>query len=183
MKGVVFNMLEEFVVENAGEEVFEEILDTCEFINVEPFVGPGTYPDEDLNELVSKTIAKLDIPLPDALRAFGKFAFPKLTEKVPDWLVNHAHPKDFLLTLENIVHVEVRKLYKDADPPRFSFADPGPDELVINYQSGRRLYDFMDGLIEGVGDHFDTAIEYTREITAENGEEYCQYHLKFAAGA
>ena len=87
------------------------------------------------------------------------------------------------MTLENIVHVEVRKLYKDADPPRFSFADPGPDELVINYQSGRRLYDFMDGLIEGVGEHFDTAIEYTREIIAENGAEYCQYHLKFAAGA
>jgi len=41
----------------------------------------------------------------------------------------------------------------------------------------------MDGLIEGVGEHFDTAIEYTREIIAENGEEYCQYHLKFAAGA
>ena len=150
---------------------------------MERFVGRGTYPDEDLYELVSKTSAKLDIPLPYALRAFGKFAFPKLTEKVPGWLVNHAHPKDFLLTLNDIVHVEVRKLYKDADPPRFSFADPGPDKLAINYQSCLRLYDFVDGLIEGVGEHFDTAIEYTREITAENGEEYCQYHLKFAAGA
>ena len=69
------------------------------------FVGRGTYPDEDLYELVSKTSAKLDIPLPYALRAFGKFAFPKLTEKVPGWLVNHAHPKDFLLTLNDIVHV------------------------------------------------------------------------------
>ena len=54
---------------------------------------------------MSKTSAKLDIPLPYALRAFGKFAFPKLTEKVRDWLVNHAHTKDFLVTLNDIVHV------------------------------------------------------------------------------
>ena len=183
MKGVVFNMLEEFVIETTDEETFEEILDECSFITKEPFVGPGTYPDEDLLELVSKTIAKLDLPLPDALKAFGKWSFPKLAEKVPGWLTDYDHPKKFLLTVEEIVHVEVRKLYKDADPPRFDFEDPGPDQLVINYQSGRQLYDFMDGLIEGVAEHFDTPIAYTREMVGDNGDKFCKYNLTFGKGA
>ena len=90
MKGVVFNMLEEFVVENAGEEVFEEILYTCEFITVEPFVGPGTYPDEDLNELVSKTIPYSTFRFPTRLGPLASSPSPSSPRKSPTgWSTTH----------------------------------------------------------------------------------------------
>ena len=80
MKGVIFNYLEEFITENWGEEKYEEILGECPLKTKEPFVGPGTYPDTDLLAIVSKTVEKLGITLPDALRSFGKFCFPKLSK-------------------------------------------------------------------------------------------------------
>ena len=87
------------------------------------------------------------------------------------------------MTVENIVHVEVRKLYIDANPPRFDFEDNHPDHLVINYESSRRLYDLMDGLIEGVGEYFSSPIKYSREIAGRDGGEICKYHLTFSTGA
>ena len=41
MKGVIFNLFEEFVCESFGDEVWEEILDSAELKTQEPFVGPG----------------------------------------------------------------------------------------------------------------------------------------------
>jgi hypothetical protein len=183
MKGVIFDLVEEFIIEISDEETFEEIFSDCNFITEEPFVGPGTYPDEDLMELLNKAITKLDIPLPDALRSFGKGSFPNLVKKIPPSFVDFEHPKTFLMTVENIVHVEVRKLYIDANPPRFDFEDNHPDHLVINYESSRRLYDLMDGLIEGVGEYFNSPIKYSREIAERYGGEICKYHLTFATGA
>ena len=183
MKGVVFNLLEEFIIESSNEETFEEIIDECDFVTQEPFVGPGTYPDEDLVMLVGKTVDKLGIPAPDALRAFGKWLFPKLASMVPDSMTDYPHPKPFLLTVHDIIHVEVRKLYDDASPPMFEYEDPAPDKLVIRYQSSRQMYDLMDGLIDGVADHYDCPIEFTREVRDEGGQPFCVYELTFARAA
>jgi len=81
MKGVIFDLVEEFIIEISDEETFEEIFSDCNFITEEPFVGLGIYPDEDLMELLNKAITKLNIPLPDALRSFGKGSFPNLVKK------------------------------------------------------------------------------------------------------
>jgi len=182
MKGVIFNMLEEFVIEVSDEETFEEIYEECEFVSQGPFIGPGTYPDEDFLQMANKAIAKLGIAPADALRAFGKWSFPKLAEKVPPSFVDFEHPKDFLLTVERVIHAEVRKLYTNANPPRFEFEDPEPNKLIIYYISERQLHDFMDGLIEGVGEHFKTEISTTRECLQRDGHSVWKYHLTFAEG-
>lgn len=183
MKGIIFNMLEQFIIETTDIDTYEEILDECQFSTAEPFIGPGTYPDADLMQIVGKTVEKLQIPLPDVLHAFGKWGFAKLAVKVPEWLTQFDHPKPFLMTVENIVHLEVRKLYQDAQPPHFTFEDPAPDQLIIHYVSGRHLYDLMDGLIDGVGEYFSVPIRFERNITrAKDGCERCTYHLTFALG-
>ena len=181
MKGVIFNLFEEFVIENWGEETYEAILDECELATKEPFVGPGTYADEDLMLIVGKAVEKLGIPLSDGMRAFGKWILPKLMEQVPKSMTDFEHPKDFLQTVHGIIHVEVRKLYSDAEPPQFTYADPAPDRLIIQYQSKRRMYDLMDGLIDGVAEYFDCPIEFKRELKQGEGGEMAEYDLTFGA--
>lgn len=114
MKGIVFNLLEEFITSMLGEEKYEEIVAGCDLKTKEPFVGPGTYPDEDLFAIVGKTVAVSGIALPDALRGFGRFCFPRLAEKFPVFVTAHNHPKPFLKSVETVIHVEVKKLYPDA---------------------------------------------------------------------
>ena len=179
MKGVVFNLLEEYIEENLGEGTYEEILGECTLTTKEPFVGPGTYPDEDLMAIVAETIKMAGIPLPEALRSFGRFCFCKLSEKYPDFVSPYTHPKPFLKSVESIVHVEVKKLYADANPPDFAYIDSASDRLVIQYRSKRRLCQFMEGLIDGVAGHYQSPIKQEQRICMLNGDEFCEFNLIF----
>lgn len=181
MKGIVFNLLEDFITEKAGAEKYEEILSSCELKTKEPFVGPGSYPDEDLLEIVGKTVQAMGITLPEALRAFGRFCFPKLAEKFPFFVTPYKHPKPFLMTVETVIHVEVKKLYKDAEPPTFSYEEPSPDILIMRYRSKRKLCFLMEGLLEGVADYYRSPIRQRQKRCMIEGAEECDFELTFGS--
>lgn len=181
MKGVIFNLLEEFAVETFGAEFYEEILDEVDLITTEPFVGPGTYPDEDLLAIVAALVRKADMPLPQAVRTFGHWLFPRLAERVPPEMLQHDSAKSFLQTVHDIIHVEVRKLYAEAQPPDFTYEDPGPDRLIIRYRSRRRMFDLMDGLLAGVADHYGTTIDFER-VLGDDGDTAI-YDIRFGGAS
>ncbi|MCB0331163.1 MAG: heme NO-binding domain-containing protein [Bdellovibrionales bacterium] len=180
MKGEIFNLFECFISESFGDETFESILDSAqpELSTQEPFIGPGTYPDQDFFSIVKAAINHTGLPLEKAAFLFGKYCFPHLGRKIPGYLNQFSHPKDFLLTLDKVIHVEVRKVFKNAEPPEFSYEDPGPNELIMIYRSKRKLYAFAEGLIQGVAEHFQTSITIQRTII-DMEEGQCIFHLKF----
>ena len=73
MKGIIFTIFEDFITDNYGAETYEQIISECNLQTKEPFVGPGTYPDSDLMEIVGKATAKLGIPMPYAPMANTHF--------------------------------------------------------------------------------------------------------------
>jgi hypothetical protein len=182
MKGVVFNLLEAFIAEGWGQETFEEIFSSCPLHDPGPHIGPGTYADADFMSIVGATVKRLGVPMPDAVRAFGKFCFPKLAAKATLFTEGHTHPKTFLLTVQNVIHVEVRKLMKGTVLPDFQYEDTGPDRLRMIYTSKRQLCWFAEGLIDGAGDYFGVqAHQHQSECTHEGGER-CVFELRFGAG-
>lgn len=180
MKGVIFNLLEDFISTGWGPDTYEAVLAKCPLHTKEPFVGPGTYPDADLLAIVEKTTEKLGITVPEAVHAFGKYCFPKLAAKFPVFVAGHDHPKTFLKTIDDVIHVEVRKLFRDANPPRITFTDPGPDQLILTYESGRRLCALMTGLLDGAAEYFKIPIEATQTECMLDGASACVFHLRFA---
>ena len=181
MKGIIFNLFEEFIVENYGESTFDEILNECTLKTKEPFIGPGTYPDEDLIEMVVKASAKLGITPDQALCAYGKYIFPKLAAAVPQFVEPYDHPKPFLKTINDVIHLEVKKMYAHAYTPEFKYFDTEEDKLIIQYSSKRKLYALMEGLIEGVGDYFNYTIRQSKKIHEIDGKEVCDFNLCFVA--
>jgi len=182
MKGEIFNLFEAFVTETFGQEQFELIFEAVhgKLSTQEPFVGPGTYPDTDFFAVVGEAISQLGVSLEEAAHAFGKYCFPKLAAKMPQYVEAHTHPKEFLLTLHDVIHVEVKKVFKDAAPPDFTYEEPSADKLIMIYRSKRKLYSFAEGLFEGVSNHFQVPIDVRRNIVSEeNGE--CRFELTFGA--
>ena len=179
MKGIIFNIAENYLSQTYSEELFDDIVSTCDLQTTEPFVGPGTYPDEDFLKIIASAADRLEVAQHNLLVDLGRFSFNGLATKFPNFLDGHDDPKSFLQTVDGIIHVEVRKLYKDTYLPTFQYDDPAPDRLIITYFSERKLYGFMEGLIAGVGDHFDSQI--TQEITKfeRDGLEYCDFNLTF----
>ena len=180
MKGIIFNLLEQFVVENWGAGAYEKILAKCPLTTREPFVGPRTYPDSDLLAIVGAVCGELGVTTQDALRAFGRFAFPRLAARHPDLVKGRVDPLALLLSVENVIHVEVRKLYPDAITPEFEFESLAAGSLVMRYRSRRRLCPLVVGLIEGVAEHFGTSIACEETACTSAGADACSFKLSFA---
>lgn len=181
MKGVVFNLLEAFVVENWGEEAYEEILDLCPLQTKEPFVGPGTYPDVDLFTIATTAADRVGVSLPVALRAFGRFAFPHLAGKFPAYTEEAKDAKAFLLGVDSVIHVEVRKLMPEAVTPKFGYSGDVEDGLNIRYESTRKLCYFMEGLLDGLGDHYGSQVTHEQATCMHEGADHCDFVIHFAA--
>lgn len=181
MKGIVFRLFEDFVTEAHGADLWERVLAETELETKEPFVGPGTYPDEDLLALVGTASRVLGVPVPDAVRSFGRFSLAHLVGAVPGLTDGYHDPRELLLALDGTVHSEVRKLWRDARPPRFETESPSPELLRLHYESARGLCPLVAGLLDGAIEHYGVPFEHTHTHCVHRGDARCTFELSFRA--
>src|SRR5688572_19259665 len=99
MKGVVFNLLEEVVRTEYGEDTWDNLLDEAGLDGA--YASLGGYPDGDMMKLVMAASAALNLPPAAVVRWFGRKAIPLLHERYPDFFAGHASTRSFLLTLNS----------------------------------------------------------------------------------
>lgn len=178
MKGVVFNLLEEIVSEEYGEDTWDGFLEAA---GVEgAYTSLGGYPDSELVSLVGAAASTLETPPDAVIRWFGRRALPLLAQRYPGFFAPHSSTRPFVLTLNDIIHPEVRKLYPGADVPVFDYDVASDDVLVMGYQSSRKLCAFAEGLIEGAADHYGEVAEITQPTCMNRGDAKCILHISFS---
>jgi Haem-NO-binding len=177
MKGVVFNLLEEIVSRDYGENTWDELLDAAELDGA--YTSLGSYPDADLFALVAAASSALDLPPEQVVRWFGRNALPLLADSYPQFFEPHDSARSFVLTLNDIIHPEVRKVYPGADVPVFDFDTSSDDVLVMGYASKRRLCAFAEGLIEGAADHYGEEVSIKQPECMLRGDPKCLLDISF----
>ena len=178
MKGIVFNVLEDAVVDQHGDGAWDEILASAGAEGA--YTALGNYPDEELMRLVDAACSLLGASRPEVLRWFGGVALPALAERYPEFVAAHDSAKSFLLSLDHTIHREVVKLYPDARPPRFVFEDTGDDRLVMQYFSERRLCAMAEGMIEATADHFGARASVDHTDCMHRGARNCTLAVTFS---
>jgi hypothetical protein len=177
MKGIIFNLVQEVVTDRYGPDTWDELLDAAELDGV--YTSLGSYPDADLFALVGAASTALGVPPDDVVRALGEGAIPLLADRFPEFFKPHGNTTSFLLTLNDIIHAEVRKLYPDADLPAFEFHAVGPREVTLGYQSGRQLCALAEGFIVGTARHFGEASTIDQPECMHRGDDRCMIHCTF----
>jgi len=177
MKGIVFNLLEQTVVDAHGEPTWEALLDATGLDGV--YTSLGSYPDEDLFSLVTAASEALDTPANDVVRWFGRNAMSLFAERYPHLFTEHSETRSFVLTLNDIIHPEVRKLYPGAVVPEFAFDATDPDALSMDYYSPRKLCAFAEGLLLGAADHYGETIEIEQPRCMNRGDPQCRLEIAF----
>lgn len=84
---------------------------------------------------------------------------PLPRERHPDFLARHQSTIPFIITLNEIIHPEVWKLYPGAGAPDFGFRRTGADELELEYRSGRKrcaLAEVMERTLDTLRRHAAT---------------------------
>lgn len=181
MKGIVFNLLQEAVTCEHGEDTWDSLLDAAGLDGV--YTALGTYPDGDV-ALLLKVAAETLGTTPDAvLRWFGRSALPILAQAYPKFFEEHASTYPFVMSLNDIIHPEVRKLYPGADVPTFDFEPRADGSLAIGYLSGRKLCSFAEGLIEGAAAHFGEVVTITQSQCMLRGDGRCILICSFTKAA
>lgn len=169
MKGVVFTELFDLVESAHGYEILDRVIEKCELENQGGYTSVGTYSCSELVKIVSALSEELQTPIPDLVRMFGGHLFGRFFERHSDHLNQFESAFDLLLAVEDIIHVEVRKLWPNAELPTFEYPEIGPNRLMMNYQSTRPFADLCEGLIVACIEHYGESIEVVREDKCPQG--------------
>jgi hypothetical protein len=177
MKGVIFNVLEEMVIEQYNMQTWNEILasQTAEGI----YTAGESYPDEELFNLVATISDKTDIPVETLVGAFGERLFEGLAARNASFIEAEPTLKGFLKSVHSVIHMEVRKLYENPNLPDFEYAEDADDTLLMRYRSPRKLCILAEGLIRGAAHHYDTLITIDHPVCMHKGAEHCDLIVRF----
>ena len=156
MKGVVFVELLEMAESTLGEAAVDAALDACPLSTGGAYTRVGAYPCSDLLAIVEALGARAGATPEELQRRFGHWMMAYFARTYPALFAERTDAFGMLEAVEGEVHVEVRKLYPDAELPRFRTERLGPGRLRMTYRSPRPLAAFCQGLIEACLDHFGT---------------------------
>ncbi|WP_407166012.1 heme NO-binding domain-containing protein [Bradyrhizobium sp. ORS 111] len=179
MKGVIFNVLEEVVTQQFSQDVWESLVDKAAVDGA--YTSLGNYADEDLVCLVASAAEVLGKTPGEILRWFGQSAMPLLAARYPSLFESHRSSRDFILSVNKIIHPEVRKLYAGASCPFFHFKPSKAGSMMMAYESPRKLCMLAQGFIEGAARHYHDDVDVHHRECMHKGDEKCLLEIKWAA--
>ena len=177
MKGVIFNLFEESVEREGGAAAWDELLDAADLDG--GYSAIGDYPSAELGALTAAHSRQSGCSDDEGWRSFGHSALLSLAELYPAFFTPHHHTREFLLTLNDVIHPQVRKLHAAARPPEFDFTIIGDHELRIVYRSHRQLCMMAEGMIAGAATHFGEDVQIIQEECVRSGAAQCILHCTF----
>jgi hypothetical protein len=175
VKGIVFNLLEEVVRQEFGEDTWDTLLERAGFDGA--YTSLGSYADAELLKLVDVAAAALNMSPDEVLRWFGRKAIPLLAERYSAFFAPHQSARPFILTLNHVIHPEVRKIYPGADVPVFDFDTSSDEVVVMTYESARKLCSFAAGLIEGAAGHYGEDLDLQHPSCMRRGDPTCVFAI------
>lgn len=169
MKGIIFVEFLEMIDEKMGMEVTEELVEKSDLPSGGVYTTIGTYDDAEMISLVVNLHKKTALPIPALLKTFGEYLFTRFVLRYTSMIANFTSGFDLLRQIDDNIHVEVAKLYPNANLPHFSYEQINENTLKLTYQSNRKMPDLAEGLIEAAMKHFNEAHQIEREYIQEDG--------------
>ena len=163
MKGMVFTEFIDMVEDKFGLEVVDEIIMSSDLKTGGVYTAVGTYDHKELLTLVNKLSQKVNVSVSVLLRTYGEELFKVFVTKYNPLFTRYDNTLDFLEGVDQHIHVEVSKLYPDADLPKLVFDRTSKDSITLIYESERKLSDFGIGLIYGCSKYFNEKITVDTE--------------------
>lgn len=179
MKGIIFNVAEHVVTDEHGADAWDDLLVAAGVDGV--YTAVGNYPDEQFSAIVSAAARTRGETTQDVERWIGRRGMPLLAERYSDFF-EPSDARAFVLTLNDVIHPEVRKLYPDVNVPNFDYHDVGATTLVVEYQSERRMCGFAEGLILGAVDWYGESAVVSQDACMHEGATACLIRCDFGAG-
>ncbi|MEQ8734922.1 MAG: heme NO-binding domain-containing protein [Rhodospirillaceae bacterium] len=163
MKGIVFREFLDMVEGEYSADLVDDIIDESDLPSGGAYTAVGTYDHAEMGKLVIALSKRTGANVPDLLKAYGRHLFSRFFAGYPQFFDGIHESFGFLSTIEAFIHVEVKKLYPDAELPSFETLEVSPDYMRMIYRSPRCLGDFAEGLMEGCFEHYKDSVIIKRQ--------------------
>ena len=120
MKGMVFTELLSFVEQIHGADAVDDLIDACDLPSGGAYTAVGTYDHAEMQALVAALSRQSKTPQNELLEVFGEHLIGRFRISFPDFFKAAPTLFEFLESIDRRIHVEVRKLYPDAESPNFA---------------------------------------------------------------
>lgn len=162
MKGIVFTEFLEMVEDKFSLELCDNMIEQADIASDGVYTSVGTYDYREMVAMVGALSSLTNVPAPELLKVFGEHLLGRFAVTFPQFFQGMSSTFEFLPKVESYVHLEVKKLYPDAELPSFSFAKNEPGRMEMTYRSSRGLADVAEGLILGTMKHFGETLDLER---------------------
>jgi hypothetical protein len=172
MHGLIHLELRKFVEASFGAPAWSELVTRAK-LESEIYTPVGSYPDEHMVALVTEAVKLTGLPASELLEKFGEFlvgAYLSLYGSLvkPEWKT-----LDVLENTEETIHRVVRLRHPGAKPPRLTTKRTGPKEVVLTYDSPRRLCAVARGIATGVAKRFNEKVTIDDGKCMHRGDPAC----------
>jgi hypothetical protein len=162
MKGIIFTTFIELVEEKFGLQTADYLIEEAKLQSEGAYTNVGTYDHTELMRMLQLLSEKTKLSQKELIFVYAQKLMGLFVVKYVGFFAG----KDlfsFLKSIENHVHVEVRKIYPEAELPTFAIREPSAGELVMEYRSDKPLADLAEGLMRAAIEHFKEKIIVTVE--------------------
>ncbi|KAA5822341.1 hypothetical protein FPF71_14430 [Algibacter amylolyticus] len=171
MKGIVFTEFLELVEDKFGLEMVDNIINASNLDSGGVYTAVGTYSFSEMLQLLEHLSANTGISIDDLLLVYSEHFFSVLKDSYPGLLETYKDPIEMISSIENHIHVEVRKIYPDAELPTFEVVEKTENSLIVIYRSSRAMHHFGLGLMNKTFEHFNSTATIVLEKLKEDGTE------------
>ncbi|WP_411893321.1 heme NO-binding domain-containing protein [Winogradskyella sp. A2] len=171
MKGIIFTEFLELVEEKFGLGMVDKIISQSELKSDGIYTSVGTYEFGEMLQLITHLSENTDISVDDLLMVYAEHLFAALIKTHPNLVEHYKDPMDLLASIENHIHVEVQKIYPEAQLPTFELIERTDNKMIMIYKSDKALYMLGKGLMLETFKLFKVPAKIDFEKLNEEGTE------------
>ncbi len=176
MKGIVFTEFMDHLEQVYGPVIVENVVANSGVESEGAYTSVGTYPCSELIRLISAMSSLTGLEISKIIRQFGEQLAVSFRRDYPQYYTEIDY-FDFVETVENRIHVDVLKLYPDAELPKFFTVSRSKEKLVIDYHSARALEELAFGLLLGTARHFGEDVSISMEPFNKNENKFTRFEI------
>ncbi len=171
MKGIVFTEFLDLVEDKFGIEMVDRIISESKLESEGVYTSIGTYSFSEMLQLLQSLSSHTDISIDNLLLVYAEHFFSVIETSYPGLLATYKDPIEMLASIENHIHVEVQKIYPEAELPTFVIEEQTENSIIMIYKSSRAMHHFGLGLMNKTFEHFNSTASIVLEKIKEDGTE------------
>ena len=171
MKGIVFTEFLDLIENKFGLEMVDKIISQSKLESKGSYTSIGTYSFSEMLQLLHNLELQTGISKDNLLLIYGEYFFNVIKTNYTDLLSSFKDPIEMLASIENHIHVEVKKIYNDAELPTFIVEKKTENSLIMIYKSSRSMHHFGLGLMNKTFEHFNSKATIILDKIKNDGSE------------